>query len=93
MSRETIPDDVDPHRRRRRLFHRVPTAIPLARAVIGLLGKVLNDTLGDPVWSFVPVGRGILATSGPAGPVLTLQGVLAVYVPLLLMVLWVGQRR
>jgi hypothetical protein len=45
------------------------------------------------VWSFVPVGRGILATSGPAGPVLTLQGVLAVYVPLLLIVLWVGQRR
>jgi hypothetical protein len=65
----------------------------LPGAVIGLLGKVLNDTLGDPVWSFVPVGRGILATSGPAGPVLTLQGVLAVYVPLLLMVLWVGQRR
>jgi hypothetical protein len=65
----------------------------LPGAVIGLLGKVLNDTLGDPVWSFVPVGRGILATSGPAGPVLTLQGVLAVYVPLLLIVLWVGQRR
>jgi hypothetical protein len=65
----------------------------LPGAVIGLLGKVLNDTLGDPVWSFVPVGRGILATTGPAGPVLTLQGVLAVYVPLLLMVLWVGQRR
>jgi hypothetical protein len=60
----------------------------LPGAVIGLLGNVLNDALGDPMWAFVPAARGILVTSGSEGPVLTLKGVLALYVPLLLILLW-----
>ena len=60
----------------------------LPGAAIGLLGKVLNDALGDPLWALVPPVRGTLVTSGSEGPVLTLQGVLAVYVPLLLILLW-----
>ena len=60
----------------------------LPGAVIGLLGKVLNDALGDPLWAFVPVVRGTLVRSGAEGPMLTLQGVLALYVPLLLLLLW-----
>ena len=31
----------------------------LPGAVIGLLGKVLNDALGDPMWAFIPAMRGI----------------------------------
>jgi hypothetical protein len=57
-------------------------------AVIGLFGKVLNDALGDPLWALVPPARGLLVVRAPDGPVLTLQGVLAVYVPLLLILLW-----
>lgn len=57
-------------------------------AVIGLLGKVLNDALGDPLWALVPAVRGTLVRSGTEGPMLTLQGVLALYVPLLLLLLW-----
>jgi hypothetical protein len=57
-------------------------------AVIGLLGKVLNDALGDPLWAFVPPARGLLVRSGSEGPMLTLQGVFAVYIPLLLILLW-----
>jgi hypothetical protein len=60
----------------------------LPGAAIGLLGKVLNDALGDPLWALVPPARGTLVTSGSQGPMLTLQGVLAVYVPLLLILLW-----
>jgi len=60
-------------------------------AVIGLLGNVLNDALGDPLWALLPVARGALVTSGAEGPVLTLYGVLALYVPLLLILL-VAQR-
>ena len=57
-------------------------------AVIGLLGKVLNDALGDPLWALVPAARGTLVINGSEGPVLTLYGVLALYVPLLLILLW-----
>jgi hypothetical protein len=60
----------------------------LPGAVIGLLGKVLNDVLGDPLWALVPPVRGTLVTSGSEGPMLTLQGVVAVYVSLLLILLW-----
>ena len=60
----------------------------LPGAVIGLLGKVLNDALGDPMWAFVPAVRGTLVTSGSEGPMLTLRGVLALYVPLLVVLLW-----
>lgn len=60
----------------------------LPGAVIGLLGKVLNDALGDPLWALVPAARGALVTTGAEGPMLTLQGVLALYVPLLLILLW-----
>ena len=63
----------------------------LPGAVIGLLGKVLNDALGDPLWTLVPAARGILVTSGSEGPLLTLRGVLALYVPLLALLL-LGQR-
>jgi hypothetical protein len=65
----------------------------LPGAAIGLVGKVLNDALGDPVWDLVPVARGTLATSGPGGPVLTLQGVLVLYVPLLAALFWSQRRR
>lgn len=60
----------------------------LPGAVIGLFGKVLNDALGDPMWVLVPPARGVLVASGSEGPVLTLQGVLAVYIPLLAILLW-----
>jgi hypothetical protein len=60
----------------------------LPGAVVGLLGRVLNDALGDPMWAFVPVARGVLVASGSEGPVLTLKGVLALYMPLLLILLW-----
>jgi hypothetical protein len=60
----------------------------LPEAVIGLLGKVLNDALGDPLWAVLPPARGWLVTGGPEEPVLTLQGVLAVYIPILLILLW-----
>jgi hypothetical protein len=60
----------------------------LPGALIGLLGKVLNDALGDPLWAFVPAARGTLVGSGPEGPMLTFRGVLALYVPLLVVLLW-----
>jgi hypothetical protein len=62
-------------------------------AVIGLLGKVLNDALGDPLWGLVPVARGTLVTSGPGGPMLTLEGVLLIYAPLFLVLVWLQRRR
>ena len=62
-------------------------------AVIGLLGKVLNDAIGDPMWNLVPAARRVLVISPPGGPMLTLQGVLVVYVPLLLALLWLQRRR
>jgi hypothetical protein len=61
--------------------------------VVGILGNVLNDALGDPVWALLPPARGSLVTSGAEGPVLTLQGVLALYVPLLLILLWYQRGR
>ena len=64
----------------------LPFLIP--GAVIGLLGRVLNESLGDPLWAIAPFVRGTLVRSGSEGPVLTLQGVLAVYIPLLLILLW-----
>ena len=39
----------------------------LPGAVIGLLGKVLNDALGDPLWAFLPAVRGTLVKSGSEG--------------------------
>lgn len=62
-------------------------------AVIALFGKLLNDALGDPMWSFVPIARGFLATSGPEGPALTREGVFAVYVPLLVVLVLLQRRR
>ena len=60
----------------------------LPGAVIGLLGKVLNDALGDPLWALIPAARGTLVASGSEGPVLTMYGVLALYVPLLVILYW-----
>jgi hypothetical protein len=65
----------------------------LPGAAIGLLGKVVNDALGDPLWSLVPAARGRLVTSGPGGPVLTFGGVLLIYVPLLLVLLGLQRGR
>ena len=62
-------------------------------AVIALFGKLLNDALGDPMWNLVPAARGILVTSGAGGPMLTREGVLAVYVPLLVILLLLQRRR
>lgn len=62
-------------------------------AVIGLFGKILNDALGDPMWNLVPVARGMLVTSEAAGPMLTREGVLAVYIPLLVVLLLLQRRR
>jgi hypothetical protein len=62
-------------------------------AVIGLFGKILNDALGDPMWNLVPAARGLLVRGGPGGPMLTREGVLAVYVPLLVVLLLLGRRR
>lgn len=63
----------------------------LPGAGIGLIGKVLNDALGDPVWAFLPFARGTLVTSQMGDPVLTLQGVLVVY-GILLAVVFLWQR-
>ena len=57
-------------------------------AGISLIGKVVNDALGDPVWQLLPFARGTLVVSDGGNPVLTLQGVLAVYVPLLAILFW-----
>ena len=65
----------------------------LPGAVIGLLGKILNDALGDPMWAPVPAARGTLVASAQEGPMLTLNGVLAVYIPLLVVLLWSQRRR
>jgi hypothetical protein len=65
----------------------------LPGAAIGLLGKILNDALGDPLWNLVPAARGTLVRSGSAGPMLTLQGVLVIYVPLLLVLLGLQRGR
>ncbi len=62
-------------------------------AVIGLLGKVLNDGIGDPLWNLVPPARRILVVSPPGGPMLTLEGVLVIYVPLLLGLFWLQRGR
>jgi hypothetical protein len=62
-------------------------------AIIALFGKLLNDALGDPLWNLVPAARGILVTSGSGGPMLTLEGVLAVYMPLLAGLLFLQRRR
>lgn len=62
-------------------------------AVIALFGKLLNDALGDPMWSLVPAARGLLVTSGSGGPMLTREGVLAVYIPLLVILLLLQRRR
>jgi hypothetical protein len=65
----------------------------LPGAAIGLLGKVLNDAIGDPLWNLVPAARRILVYDGPGGPMLTLEGVLVIYVPLLLGLLWLQRVR
>jgi hypothetical protein len=62
-------------------------------AVIGLFGKILNDALGDPVWNLLPAARGVLVTSQPGGPVLTRVGVLAIYLPALVLLLVLQRRR
>ncbi len=61
-------------------------------AVIALFGKLLNDALGDPLWNLVPAARGILVTSGSGGPMLTLEGVLAVYIPVLAALFFLQRR-
>ena len=65
----------------------------LPGSAIGLLGKVLNDALGDPLWGLVPAARGTLVMSGPGGPILTLEGVLVIYIPPLLLLLWLQRGR
>jgi hypothetical protein len=62
-------------------------------AIIGLFGKLLNDALGDPLWDLVPAARGPLVRSGAGGPMLTLKGVLAVYIPLLAGLFLLQRRR
>ena len=57
-------------------------------AAISLIGKVVNDALGDPVWQLLPFTRGTLVVSSGGNPVLTLQGVLAVYIPVLALLYW-----
>ena len=61
-------------------------------AVIALFGKLLNDALGDPLWNLAPAARGILVTSGSGGPRLTLEGVLAVYIPVLAALFFLQRR-
>lgn len=56
-------------------------------ALIGLVGNGLNGALADPVWTLLLPARGTLVASGSDGSLLTLQGVLAVYVPLLVILL------
>ena len=56
-------------------------------ALIGLVGNGLNGALADPVWTLLLPARRTLVASGSDGPLLTLQGVLAVYVPLLVILL------
>jgi hypothetical protein len=65
----------------------------LPGTIIALFGKLLNDALGDPLWNLVPAARGRLVTSGSGGPMLTRDGVLAVYIPLLVVLLVLQRRR
>ena len=61
----------------------------LPGTALGLIGKVLNDALGDPVWQFLPFTRGTLVVAVGGNPMLTFQGVLVVYGSLLVvMFLW-----
>jgi hypothetical protein len=62
-------------------------------ALIGFVGNGLNGALADPVWTLLLPARGTLVASGSDGPLLTLQGVLAVYVPLLVILLRQQQGR
>ena len=62
-------------------------------AIIALFGKLLNDALGDPLWNLVPAARGVLVTSGSGVPMLTRDGVLAVYLPVLAGLLLLQRRR
>jgi hypothetical protein len=45
------------------------------------------------MWALVPAARGTLVASAQEGPMLTLNGVLAVYIPLLVVLLWSQRRR
>ena len=62
-------------------------------AVVGLFGVILNSGLGELLVLILGVSPGALVTGGSGGVILTLPGVLAVYVPLLLLLLFVQRNR
>ena len=62
-------------------------------AVIGLFGKLLNDALGTRCGISCPPPGGLLVTARRGGPCSRCEGVLAVYVPALVILLWLQRRR
>ncbi len=62
-------------------------------AVIGGLGVLLNAWLADFPAGTLRIGQGVLVVGGPGSAELALQGVLAVYVPILLVLLFILRGR
>jgi hypothetical protein len=62
-------------------------------AAIGLLGVVLNDVIGNGIAGLVPSLRRGTLLAGSEGSDLTIQGVLALYLPLLLLLLLASRRK
>jgi hypothetical protein len=58
-------------------------------AVVGLLGVALNDWLAGVLGRSLGVGPGALLAGPPGQAALTVQGALTVYVPLLVVLLFV----
>ena len=61
--------------------------------LVSLLGVTLNAGLGELLATTLHVGRGTLVLGGPGQAMLTFQGVLVFYVPLLLLLLFVLRGR
>lgn len=56
-------------------------------SLMSILGTPLNAFLGELLGETFRVGRGTLVTRGPGAYTLTFEGVLAVYGPLLILIL------
>lgn len=75
-------------------FFLVASILPFAYpgAVVSALGVVVNHGLGDFLASTLGVGKGTLVARG-AYPMLTFEGVLVVYLSVLVLILLVFRNR
>jgi hypothetical protein len=60
-------------------------------AIISMLGTFLNDVIGNGIAAVAPGLRSNVIMAGPEGTDLTLPGVLALYVPVLLLLIALGR--